>query len=345
MIRPIFRFILGVLIAVVLAEGLLRVLPVSTATESGYYIDPEILTYPAHHVWTSSTGWDLKNAHRHLSNNAGFLADRDFVPDPNAIALIGDSYVEASMLDPDDRPAAQLARLISTRPVYAMGGPGSSLLDYAERIRFAATTYGIRDFVLLLERADVRQALCGSGNIHGPCIDRQTLVLRDEHQPPPTLMKRLVRQSAFAQYLFGQLKIDPQSAMRMMFGRISADEQREPERRSAQVETDGMKAFEAVVDDFASKTQRYVKGRLIVVIDGDRSRIYQGLEPRPDPSLDLLIARLHAQRIPIVDGQPLLAEYYQRSSRRLDVGPYDHHLNPVGVRLLMQPVARLLASE
>jgi len=66
---------------------------------------------------------------------------------------------------------AQLERELSGRPVYTMGSPGSSLLDYAERMRFAHDRFGIVDFVLLVERGDVRQALCGS-NKHPRAMSR-----------------------------------------------------------------------------------------------------------------------------------------------------------------------------
>src|SRR5262249_49116400 len=145
----------------------------------------------------------------HRSNNYGFLDARDFERDPNAVALIGDSFVEASMLPQRDRLGPQIERRLQAREVYAMGAPGSALLDYAERIRFASERFDIHDFVLLLEHGDVAQSLCGSGNVHAPCLDRVTLAPRTEKQPPPGTLKKVLRSSALAQYLFSQLKLDP----------------------------------------------------------------------------------------------------------------------------------------
>jgi len=139
------------------------VLPVPTATMRGYYLDPDVLSYPPHHEWQVATGWDLRNPQVLRSNNWGFAARHDFVADPEAVVLIGDSYVEASMLADAERPAAQLERLLGVpRTVYAMGSPGSSLLDYAQRLRLASQRLGARDVVLLIERFDARQSLCGS---------------------------------------------------------------------------------------------------------------------------------------------------------------------------------------
>ena len=133
----LYRLFLGIIGALIASEILLRLLPVSTSTETGYYLTPSILTYPAHHPFVMATGWNLSNAQHHQSNNYGFLTHREFLPNANAVALIGDSYVEANMLTEDERLNTQLENKLKNRPVYAFGGPGSSLLDYSERARFA----------------------------------------------------------------------------------------------------------------------------------------------------------------------------------------------------------------
>ena len=79
-------------------EGLMRLLPVTSVTDSGYYLDPGVATYQPHRRLWTSTGWAFRNARRHRTNNLGFIAARDFVPRPEAVGLIGDSYVESSML-------------------------------------------------------------------------------------------------------------------------------------------------------------------------------------------------------------------------------------------------------
>jgi len=77
---------------------------------------------------------------------------------------------------------------------------------YAERIRHAHDNFGVRDFVILMERGDVKQSLCGSGNVNGPCLDAQTLAPRVETIAPPGTVKKIFRHSALAQYVFGQLR-------------------------------------------------------------------------------------------------------------------------------------------
>jgi hypothetical protein len=77
----------GFLLFAMTAELAFRALPVSTATATGYRIDPMILTYPPHKVISTSTGWDLKNPQRLHTNNLGFVSDIDFTLNPEAVVL------------------------------------------------------------------------------------------------------------------------------------------------------------------------------------------------------------------------------------------------------------------
>jgi len=88
-----------------------------------------------------------------------------------------------------------------------MGGPGSNLLDYVERVRLATERFETKTFVIVVERGDVVQALCGSGNIHAKCLDPATLEPRTQHiASDQRLLTNVLRESALAQYVFSQLR-------------------------------------------------------------------------------------------------------------------------------------------
>jgi len=341
----------GLIATVAALELLLRLLPVSTATMTGYYFDPDLLTYPAGHEWTISTGWDLRNPQHLRSNNFGFVSQRDFLPDSHAIALIGDSYVEASMLDAGDRPAVQLeAQLGASRPVYGMGSPGTALLDYAQRVRFAAQKFQVRDFVIWLERGDARQALCGSGNVHSRCLDPNTLQPRVERLPEPSFAKRVARHSALAQYFAGQLKFRSSTFLAALLSRRTpgAASSRAPAQG---VESPGMADAQAqqarhvvdvVLERFFEEAGSYLVGRTVFVVDGRRGRAdidpAEALFQRP-----YLIEGLRARGYTVVDLEPVFAAHVAASPLALEVGPYDKHLNRLGVGLVMGQAARALA--
>lgn len=347
MLRALRLGLLGLTLLLLGCELLLRLLPVSSSTLTGYYQDPLIISYPPGHRWTTATGWDLRNPQRHRANNAGFLAARDFAPDPEAVALIGDSFIEASMLDPGDRPGVQLEHALGGRPVFAMGGPGSALLDYAERMRWAAQRYGVRDFVLLLETGDLRQSLCGSGNVHGPCLDPGSFQPRIETVPglgdQAGPLKRLARESALAQYLFGQLKLNPTMLWRQ--ARLQA---RPPSETPASAPTADARAPSAaarvVGRRFLEQLAVLAPRRLVIVLDTQRARLYAGL-PDAEPDLQAFAAMAREAGVQVVDGAPLLRRHYATHGLKFDVGPYDGHLNALGVRLLMDAAAEALRGS
>ncbi len=325
----------GVLAALLVLEILFRCLPVSTATETGYYFDPLLLTYPAHHRFTSATGWELQNARRNRANNFGYLADHDFVHNPNAIALIGDSFVEGSMLAPQDRFAARLeARLGGKRQVYALGAPGTALLDYAERIRFAAERFGIHDFVLLLEHGDVAQSLCGSGNVQAQCLDRKTLEPRTERLPDAGRLKRLLRRSALAQYLFSQLKLDPAGWLRSQLRRLStATTTSVPARDPSHLPQE---TIQRVLDRFFERAAPYLKGgTLVLVITGGQQ--------------DAVTERLHEAAsqhgATLIEAEPLLSAEAERTGLSMHVSPHDAHLNGLAFRVLADAVVPMLGGS
>jgi hypothetical protein len=320
-------------------EMLFRVLPVSTATLMGYHHDPDLLTYPANHEWTVSTGWDLRNAQSLHSNASGFAADQDFVRDTRAVALIGDSYVEASALPAHSRPAAQLQRLLADgRAVYAMGTPGTTLLDYAQRVRWASQQFGTRDFVLWLEAGDLRQVLCGSGNIVSRCLDPVTLAPRIERWPAPDATKRLLRHSALAQYIFGQLKFNP--------ARVWAELQhlKAPAHRATsptETATQKLRAkalAQAAVQEFLAQLQPYPIRRLMLAVDGHHDGTAPG-DSAIDGERQALIEQLQAAGLEVLDLQPIYARHRAASRLSPEVGPYDHHLNALGVEMVMRAVA------
>lgn len=352
MARVLPSVLLALLVFVATGEALCRWLPVSTATEVDYYLDPQIRTYPPGHRWATATGWDLRRAQAMVANNLGFAAEHDFVPDETAVALIGDSYVEASMLPMAQRLAHQLEQALGgARRVYAMGSPGTSLLDYGERIRWAHEHMGVRDFVLLVEAGDVAQSLCGSGNIDGPCLDGQSLALRHEHYPAASRLKQWGRHSALAQYLFSQLKADGarlwhQARQQSMPGqghdvgaRVGV-----PALVQASSSVDELRRVDAVAAEFFSGAAAHVRGKLVLIVDGDRGGPRSFRVWKHDQR-ERFIASAQAAGAVVLDIEPVFKAHYARSNLSLDVAPTDAHLNALGLGLLAPPAAVALGSH
>jgi hypothetical protein len=346
--KTTMRCAAGALLLALALEGSLRLLPVSTATLVGYHHDPDVLTYPANHRFTSATGWDLRNVQAMQANAAGFIADLEFTPNQEAVALIGDSIVESSGLAAHDRPAAQLQSLLgAARPVYAMGSPGTSLLDYAERMRLARERWGVRDMVVLINLGDVSQSLCGSGQVASPCLNAQTRQPGKQKQPAASPLKDWARQSALAQYVFSQLKASPErlwptlKSLPATLLPIDHAAKAAPETQRGKAPIDP-ELLDAVIDLFFDRIRPISGGRLVFVID--RPLPGRATASLPVEESDRMAKRAREVGATVVDMASVYAKHAATSEMTLGIGPYDWHPNRRGVRLLAQEAARGLAE-
>lgn len=338
----------GLLALLLVLEALFRLLPTSTASLTGYYIDPDILSYPVGHRWTSSTGWDMRNAQRLKANNLGFVSDIDFVANPNAVVLIGDSYIEASMLPASSRPGAQLQRELADRPVYAMGAPGTALLDHAERIRYAATTLQARDFVVFMEPGDVEQSLCGSGNVHSQCLAPDTLLRQRQRQAEASTLKQYLRHSALAQYLVSQLKVQPAKLLTTAFARqiphggpdapVASAAARESSPPAAASYANELRIADRVADEFLRTVQDYAPGRVLIVVDGQRPPTVLR-KPSTLAASGRFVQRARDAGLPVLELDGAFGAHHASSDRSLSLSPYDGHLNELGVALATAAIA------
>lgn len=343
MLRAIGNALLGMLALLTSVELCLQTLPVSDATMKDYYLDPMILSYPAGHRWTTSIGWDLRQPQRHQANNAGFLAQHDFKPDPQAVALIGDSLVEASGLPRKDRPDAQLERALGGPQVYGMGAPGSSLLDHLERLRYAHRHYGIRRFVILLENGDVAQSLCGSGNVQGPCLDPQDLTPRTDRQPPAGLLKRLLRHLALPNYLLGQLKLSGPRLWRQAMRQARPETGPAPPLHAEPpAEPPWTRQEQAVAETFMDRLRPFLAdSEVLLVIESRHDALASGRSAHLR-RLERFGTQLCEAGVGVLDMAGPFGAAYGRTGLPLEIGPYDHHFNALATRSLGDAIAAAL---
>lgn len=344
-LRFTLQALLALLALLATLELVLQCLPVSDATMKDYHQDPMILTSPAGHRWTTSIGWDLRQPQRHQANNAGFLARHDFKPDASAVALLGDSLVEASGLPPADRPDAQLERALAGPAVYGLGAPGSSLLDHVERLRFAHDRYGVRRFVILLENGDVAQSLCGSGNVQGPCLDPQDLTPRTETQPPAGLAKRVLRHSALLNYLLGQLKLSGPRLWQQAVKQARPDmapSDAHGAHRAPKPEAPWTPREQAVTDAFLQRIRPYLADSHVLLVIESRHDALPAGRPAHVARLEDFSRQVQSAGIEVLDLAPAFEDAWRRTGLPLEIGPYDHHFNALGTRTLADAIAAKL---
>ncbi len=333
MLKPSLLLATGALVFVVLLEGLFRLLPVSTATRTGYYINQNILTYPAKHCFITSSGWDLRSAQKHCANNFGFIANRDFQYDPDAIVLVGDSFVEANMLPVHEGLAAQIESRLEDKLVFAMGGPGSSLLDYVERIQFARKNFGSKVFIIVINRTDIRESICGSGNIHAHCIDASSLRPKIERLSSPSKLKQIFREFSFPQYLFSQLRVNLSNLSSHFFNSSPII------KTSTDRPNPSIAAAEVIISTFFSRLPVGDGIKYIFVFDPDRNKTV-GHEKKAE-DIDYLKDSAKQFGVVVIDPMSYFMQFKLSNDRALEVSPTDQHWNSEAIKI----VAKLVANR
>ncbi len=320
MARKLILAVVGALALLAFLEGVLRLLPTPGATSTGRYIDSHLTTYPPGHRFTSATGWMLLNSQAQEANEYGYIPNDPYPASSDAVALIGDSIVEQSMLPPSHRLASLLREARGGRPVYSMGMPGSSLFDYVERARFASDKLRVRSIWIVVEAADVRESICGSGVYLDACLGRDGHVV-DVPPVPRSALKAILAHSALLQYFVGVLRISPE-------GLLNAFQRKAPPRteRTDSATPALSTAEEAVIEAFISAILGLEKVDVALVIDPGVSRL-----ARPDeflnPQLRSLYQRAKEAGIVVIHPHRALSERVEATRLSPKVGPYDAHWN------------------
>ena len=101
---------------------------------------------------------------------------------------------------------------------------------------------------------------------------------------------------------------------------------------------------DAVVQAFFADARPHVRGRLIIAVDGRRSG-FDAPRDLTDAERDHMIRRLREGGAEVLDLETSFGDHERQSARHLEVGPYDRHLNPQGVRIAMLQVATALGTR
>lgn len=203
---------IGIGAPLVLAEIVLRFLPVSTGLGSRPVNEasPVFRFLPDRdYVW--SKGWNFSIVNRGHVNNAGFVNDRDYEAGETMplLAVIGDSYVEATMVPYPDTLHGRLAAAVEGRGrVYSFAASGAALSQYLLWARHATDVYRPDAMVFVIVGNDFDESLLAykrSPGFHHYFEDtggRLSLV-RIDFEPSP--LRPVIKLSALARYLFFNL--------------------------------------------------------------------------------------------------------------------------------------------
>lgn len=234
-------------------------------------------------AFTFSSGWNFAIVNRGRTNNHGFVHDQDYDSSSHSplLAVVGDSYVQALMVPFPATLQGRLAACVGERGrVYSFAAAGAPLSQYLAEAELARTDFHPDALVVVVVGNDFDESLLrykSEPGFHYFQDGEQGLTLT-RLDYAPSGMRRLIRHSAFARYLFYNLNIvsaltnlrqrSAENAPGRFVGNTPADtgSQRLADSRQA-------------VDEFFTQLPAragLAPARIVLVVDGLRPELYGG---------------------------------------------------------------------
>lgn len=326
---------LGALAVVCVLEALLRLAPVSTGLrfQAVNAANPVLRGEPGLR-FTKSMGWSLFNAQHGALNNYGFNSPRPYSATVPAIAVIGDSYVEATQAPAWATLPARLEQQTSgCAQVYGFGESGGALGDYLNLLGWTSRNFKLVGAVILITADDVRESTerrPGLANFTRGGADQ--VELRRQDYPGSTPTREVINGSRLFRYAFDNLQFDPRALAPVWPARHTTA------RESAAAQPTAGESIRAFTDGLARASPLRPRD-IMILFDADRKAIYAGRPASADPDRRALMAAARQRGFGVVDLTGPFADGWRRTGRRLDYSPIDGHWNPVGYWFAAQATA------
>lgn len=342
---------LGVFGAV--AEVVLRFLPVATGLRSQpVNAETPVFRFAANRDFVWSVGPDFAIVNRGRTNNAGYVSDIDYArDDPRPLlAVIGDSYVEALMVPWGETLQARLGQAAAPDArVYAFAASGAPLSQYLVFAAAAVRDYGATHLVIVVVGNDFDESLStykhGPGfHLFVPRADGSLELTRFDFTP--SMLRRLVQQSALARYVIFNLQGNLAAARLrdMLLGVARANGYVGNVRATAEPER--IRLSEAAIDRFLAllpEMTGLAPNRVLLALDGRRPELYtpDGVAASEGAYFALmrrsLMAKAAASGFGVLDLEPVFAAEHRRTGHRFEFET-DAHWSGEGHRVAAEAV-------
>lgn len=344
---------LGFLVPLLLAEGVLRFLPVSN-WPSRMPLSPAdpMARYRPDTRFVHSLGWNFSSVNRGRVNNAGFVNARDY--DSTAatplLAVVGDSYVEALMVPYDSTVAGRLQRRVGAAGrVYSFAISGAPLSQYLYYAQEASRRYRPSALAVVVVGNDFDQSLVGAGCGAGyhcfrpgadGALELAWLPGAQASRGGRARVNRLLKGSALVRYVFGNLLRNGQALggdpTVVYVGNTPAN------LDSARV-AGSRRAVDAFVDELPRRTGLSPR-QITVVLDGPRPQLYDPVDRAWADSTFYgemrrhLSARARGAGMEVIDLEPRMVARHQATGERFEF-PNDSHWSASGHRVAAEALA------
>jgi hypothetical protein len=335
---------LGSALLLMVLELALRLLPI----QNGLAADDASADWPTHHLianihYTYSDAWDLRNEHRGITNNMGYVAPFAYLPGSDGIAVVGNSFIEGLMNRYQDTLQGQLPRQVPDAPaILNFGVSGASLADYIGLGPMVSRRFHLRWAVILVGGGDFVNGFTPPPGYFGwSASDAPPVRLRPDYLRTGAV--KLFRSLAIVRYARGNLKFDLHHFLHTSVKRATQACVRE----GLQVgDTDLL----AVYADSLPGAYDLPPSRVILVFDADRAQLYRSngmsaassCPTRDRIALSALAAAAASRGIHVIEMEPVFAAYFRATGRHLDYTPFDYHWNAAAHGLAAAEVARVI---
>jgi hypothetical protein len=335
--------VIGVLVPLIVAEMVLRFLPVRTGLQTTAVNERDpVMRMTPNREFIYSKEWNFKLVNKGRTNNIGFVNDQDYDSTAQSplLAVIGDSQIEAQMVPFAETLQGRLARCVGHQGrVYSFAVSGVPLSQYVAEAGYARSKFRPAGVVVVIVGNDFDANFKGKAypGMHYFQQDSNGVSL-NRRDRSTSLGLRLARQSALARYIVLNLAGGVNKAQRLIRGRpavarsyvgntpaLFTPERLEEGRRS--------------VDAFLTTLPSYAglkPDQILLVVDALRPELYSkaGLQGARGSFFDLMrqyvINRAEHHGFEVVDMQPRLIERHATDTTARFEYAWDNHWNGTG---------------
>lgn len=197
----------GFLCAAVAAELVLHALPYSTGYRNTQVDEQQPIGHgtPYFH-YTYSRDWSFHLANSGRLNNEGWRASYEYRDDPQGLAVVGNSFVQADAIVPSRAMPERIGALLGRR-AFAIGSDGATLADYFSAARWTVEHFGVHTVLVLLTTEDLIHSCTRRPGQYYLQSRGGQLTLQLVSRPPASRWKQLLNSSSLFRYTFDNLHV------------------------------------------------------------------------------------------------------------------------------------------
>jgi hypothetical protein len=333
--------LLGLAIALFGLEVGLRFFPVN----SGVRMDNTTAAQPyarflPQQSFLYSYGWAMINQRHGVTNRQGFNNSKDFSEVANVL-VIGDSFIEAQMLDYADTIQGILD--VKLGKVYAAAASGNGLADELQLARHFLPTTQAKILVFFIEPSDVSQILLPGARGHSFFAVSENKVTIQHVPYSESRFKRTLLNSALLRYFYYNLKFFDWASSKL---KKPAPAPKGNEAAILKHHTQRSTALNYFMSELSRLQQQY-DANFVFLVDGNRKEIYTPgtvASDWSDGDRKLLLNAIRENGFKVVDMHPVFEDHWNRHKERMDFLPADGHWNKVAHELAAQEVLKEIAT-